>query len=251
MITVANAPLPESFIQRYSVGSPEREMLDIWQNSSQRYNFPSMERLEFEIRLRRAIIDASEALYRSGLRFETFRNSKVNTDYWTRTNDGGWALKSGVKASDAIRDIFVNGRKYGTECATAMQIVYYKALLDLFPEEAYNRIFKDIFMMNWYRIHPVLKDIGQLRKAPDYLPGDRRYIKNPQVDPETPEWQGENVIDLSGGMFYGHGIGRHKLETFVKALNQNRRPDATESAFLMDSAARPDFDRLFSLYRNA
>lgn len=251
MITIANAPLPADFIGRYEAGSPEREMLDIWQNSSQRYNFASLERLEFEIKLRREIIDAAEALYRSGLRFDVFRESKVNPAFWLRKNDGGWYLKPGVKASDAIRDIYENGRKYGTECATAMQIVYYKALLEIFPEETFNRMFKEIELMNWNRIHPILRDVGQLRRAADHLPGDRLYIKNPDVDPETPEWQGENIIDLSGGYYYGHGVGRHKLETFIKSLNQNRRKDAQESAYLMETAARPDFDRLFSLWRNA
>ena len=58
--------------------------------------------------------------------FATFRKSKCNLDFWNRTDEGGFVLKDGVKASEAIHDIFANSPKYATECATAMMIVYIK-----------------------------------------------------------------------------------------------------------------------------
>ena len=82
-----------------------------------------------------------------------------------------------------------------------------------------------------------------------YLPGDRRYFANPDVDPLTPQWQGENVIDLSGDKYYGHGLGVHNAEAIVRALNENRSEDADESAHLLDSAGLPNFKRLFDIYR--
>ena len=58
-----------------------------------------------------------------------------------RTEEGGFLLKDGVKPSEAIKDIFVNSSLYGTECATAMVIVFYGAIVNVFPEEVFDRVF--------------------------------------------------------------------------------------------------------------
>ncbi|MPM98735.1 Protein-glutamine gamma-glutamyltransferase [bioreactor metagenome] len=102
--------------------------------------------------------------------------------------------------------------------------------------------------MNWYSIHPLLSAIGIPVKATDYLLGDRAYFDNPDVNPETPEWQGENVIILPGGLYYGHGIGILPAETMIRALNANRKQDATQPAYLLDQVARPDFKKLADIY---
>lgn len=238
-------------LSRFPENAPEREMIHALANSAENYRYDSMEQLDFELRLRREIINASNALYKSGMNFEIFRDTKCNEDYWDRRDDGGFALKSGVQPAAAIRDIFQNGRKYGTECATAMVMIYYKALLEVFGDEAFNRLFPQIYLMNWHRIDSLLREVGQPRRSKDFLPGDRRYFKNPDVDPETPEWQGENVIDLGGGIYYGHGVGKGRAEYFLKALNGNRRDDADQEAYLMDTAARPNFRRLYGFYQRS
>lgn len=240
---------PDELLTRYPRNSPQREVLHILLESQETYHYESMEQLEFELDLRREIIDGANALYRSGMGFEVFRESRCNGDYWERKNDGGFALRRGVRPSQAIRDIFQNGREYGTECATAMVIIYYKALLEVFGEEVFDELFPKIYLMNWHRIDPLLREIGSPRRAADYLPSDRRYFKNPDVDPETPEWQGENVIDLGGGVYYGHGVGKGPADFFLNALNSNRREDADEEAYLMDKAAWPNFKRLFAAYQ--
>jgi protein-glutamine gamma-glutamyltransferase len=251
MIYINNQPLGADIISEYHENSIEQIIIDKLASSDAAYNYSSLDQLKFELRLRKEIINAAKALYQSGMSFKVFRETTCNQKYWNRMNDGGFALKSGVKPSDAIRDIFINGSMYGTECATAMPIVYYKALLEIFPEDAYNRIFSDIYLMNWHRLGRQLREIGMMQYAKDSLPGDRRYFANPDVNPETPELQGENVIDLGNGLYYGHGMGIYNGETIIRVLNLNRKDDADESAYLMNSAGRPNFKRLSDLYYNS
>ncbi|MDR0838380.1 MAG: protein-glutamine gamma-glutamyltransferase, partial [Oscillospiraceae bacterium] len=162
--------------------------------------------------------------------------------------DGGFEVRRGASPSAAIRDIYENGRMYGTECATAMQLVYYGALLDTVPETAFDRQFSGLQLMNWHDISPALRETGLMSRRADYLPGDRRYFANPDVNLETPEWQGENVIDMGDGTFYGHGMGRYRADEIVSELNRNRRPGSARAAYLMNSAGRPDFERLFGIF---
>lgn len=252
MIIIDNKPLQASAISGlYTQGSVGQVIIDTLTSSEKRYDYESTEELKFEISLREAIISAAKQLQKSGFDFEVFRNSRSNPEYWIRLNNGGFSLKSGVKPSEAVKDIFINGSKYGTECATAMQIIYLKALLNVFPEEAFNRLFKSIYLMNWHIPGRYLSETGAMSRQTDYLPGDRRYFANPDVNPATPEWQGENVIDLSDELYYGHGIGTHKADVFIRALNANRKTGAKREAYLVDAAGRPNFKRLFLLYKDA
>jgi len=250
MINVAGAPLQDSTLG-YPVGSLERAILDALESSGERFNYNSVDELKFELALRRQTVNAANELYKSDMSFKTFRESTCNPEYWTRLSDGGFRLRPNVRASDAIRDIFINSSKYGTECATAMVIVYYKALLDVFGDDRFNQMFDTITLMDWFYIAGELREIGMPTRSSIYLPGDRRYFANPDVDPDTPEWQGENVIVLGPDLFYGHGVGRYNAETLIRILNQNRKPGATRSAYLMDSASRPNYKKLFRLYSSS
>jgi len=239
---------PSPLLGDYAAGSLERKTLELIAASSMTYSYNSLNQLRFEIRMRREIVNAAIALNGTRFAFTVFQSSTCNPEYWIRMPDGGFALRDGVKPSDAIRDIFLQSKLYGTECATAMVIVYYKALLEIFPEEAFNKIFTNIHLMNWQRIERPLREIGLIRRSSTYLPGDRRYIANPDVNPLTPELQGENVIDLGDGRFYGHGFGIHTVDVFIAALNANRRAGAERSAYLMDTVSYPNFKLLSDLY---
>ena len=249
MILINNKPLDAAaLLNEYPENSLERKILNKMSSSGVKYTYESLSDLKFELKMRREIVNAAAALNRSGLEFEVFRKSRANPAYWIRRDDGGFQLRPNVKASDAIRDIYKHGGRYATECATAMQIVYYKALLEIFPEDAFNKMFRGIVLMNWNDISRELREVGVMHRKSDGLPGDRRYFANPDVDPKTPEWQGENVIDMGDGTYYGHGIGRHRAGTIIDALNDNRRRGATREAYLMDAAGLPDFNKLSALY---
>ncbi|MCL1831873.1 MAG: protein-glutamine gamma-glutamyltransferase [Oscillospiraceae bacterium] len=199
---------------------------------------------EFETKLRTAIVDAARALNKSGMKFAVFADTRCNTQYWNRTSNGGWKLASGTDAATAIRDIFDNGYKYATECATAMGIVYYKAISDVYGDELFNRVFTSVYLMDWDVRDPLLRQIGRLRSVTSIIAGDRAYFANLDHAEDLPQWQGENVIVLGDGKYYGHGIGIATADSIINSLNRRRKSDNPRPAYLMDSAARPDFHKL-------
>lgn len=248
MIKILGTPITlDSIINEYVEGSIERKSIEKLNGSSVEYEYSSLEQLKFEMNMRVNIIKASRELLKSRMAFRVFRQTMCNENYWNRTNDGGFELKEGIKPSEAIKDIFNNGTRYGTECATAIVIIYYKALVNIYPEELFNQMFSKIILMNWHYD----RDLGvdYYKDPKDYLPGDCRYFKNPQVDPRTPQWQGENAIDLGDGNYYGHGIGIKNAEGIINHLNGKRKEGATEEAVLLESATRPDFKYLSDKYQ--
>ena len=229
--------------------SLQRSVFDALVQSPVTYDYARVEDLITEIRLRASIVTAARDLAHSGMSFKVFRDSKANPDYWRRNMVGGFVQRADVQPSDAINDIFRNGGLYGTECSTAMVIVWYKALLDIMPEALFNRLFPDIYLMNWEHLDRDMAIVEDTAK--DRLPGDARYFMNPDVDPLTPEWQGENVFYLGDGRYFGHGIGITGEEQIVRALNRERKPNATREAFLMDSVKRQDYAYISRLLQQA
>ena len=239
-----------AILNTYRTGSPEYEFLSTYIDSSHEYIYSSQEELIFETSMRRNIIDASTSLYRGRLAFRIFQESKCNEKYWNRRSDGGFVLREDVKSSDGVADIFANTHLYGTECATAVVIIYYKAVLDSFKANLFDSAFQNIVLMNWRDMDELI-NVSTYRVLPDYVPGDCRYVRNPDVNPLTPEWQGENIISLGNNRYYGHGIGTGNIDYFIRALNRNRIEDSQISAYLMDSATRPDFDGLYRYWKFA
>jgi len=234
-----------SIIHEYKENSVEAISLQKMAESQESYQYDSLEELKFELGLRKEIVNAAINLNSSAFSFAIFHKSKCNPLYWDRTANGGFNLKGGVSAADAIQDIYQNGHKYATECATAMLIVYYKALLSVFTKNKFDKQFPTIYLMNWQIIEPLLKETGI---QADFLPGDRGYFDNPDVNPETPELQGENVIILLDERYYGHGIGIAKADTIIQVLNSNRKRDAQQSAYFMNTVSRPDFKKIAKVY---
>ena len=249
MIKIKGASLDISAMNNeYTPNSLERQILNKMSSSSWEYRYNDSRQLKFELDLRGNIVNAARALNGSRIRFRVFHQSRCNLRYWDRTSNGGFRLKAGVKPSAAINDIFINGSQYGTECATAMMIVFYKALLNVCKSDAFDKLFPQINLMNWNITEPLLKEAGIVKKAADVLPGDRGYFFNPDVSPADPEYRGENVIILPGGMYYGHGIGIATSQKIIRNLNSYRRRNASRSAYLSDSVSRLNFKRLADSY---
>ncbi len=195
--------------------------------------------------MRTNIVEAAKALYAGGANFATFARSRCNERYWTRTENGGFMLNRGVWPSDGIYDIFVNGRLYGFECAGAIIIILYKAVLDTVGGAVFNAYFQNLFLRDWQ----FDRDLRLITTYNNYnaYPGDVLYFKNPDYDPRTPEWQGENVVMLDDNLYFGHGIGIKSGQEIVAGLNRMRRRGSIRSAYLQDSVVSPDFEYLRSL----
>jgi protein-glutamine gamma-glutamyltransferase len=248
MIVIAGRQVGrEAVLSQISSDPIQIRAAEIMLNSDQRYQFRSMDEMKFELAVRSATVKAAKDLNNSNFAFAVFRKSRCNPAYWNREPDGGFRLKPGVKPSDAIKNIYDQSRLYATECSTAMVIVFYKALVDVLPAPLFDSLFPDTYLMNWQSLD---SDLGlRTRHDPEkYMPGNCRYFKNPDVNPLTPEWQGENVIDFGDGLYYGHGIGIRNAEQILRALNQNRKRNATRSAYLMDSSTKLNYSRLYTAY---
>jgi len=230
----------------------ERLILEKMITAETLFTYPSEALLHFELILRRELVNASERLNNSFFTFRLFKDAICNPQYWDKTDEGGFRLKKSANPHEAIRDIRRNSRQYGTECATAIVMVYYLALVEVMPAELFDLLFSDIYLMDWKYLDKDL-GIGTYHGVKDSLPGDCLYFKNPDVNPDTPEWQGENVIQLADGYYYGHGIGIKPAAGIIRDLNRNRSRDSQTTAYLMDLIVKPDFlylGRQFEAFRN-
>ena len=225
-----------------------QEILNNLTNSRKSNIYDSNRELSFDLTLRTYILKASKDLLASGMQFRVFRRAYCNPMFWIRTPMGGFRLRPGVRPSMGIIDIFRNGQFYATECATAIIIVFYKALLDLYDYEIFDQIFNNGFYLYTWNYDPKLAILTSEVDRP--TPGDVVYIKNPQVDPITPEWQGENTVYMGSNYYYGHGIGIRTLQEIIFHLNMHRYPFAMISAFLTKLNTRIDPNEMAKYLNN-
>jgi len=239
MIAIAGRPVqPTGLHGEWRFNAEQQEIIRRMAASPQVFDYPSAEILLFELKLRDHLIKSSRALYMSGLGFSTFENSRCNPDFWIRTTQGGFQLRPDVRPSHGIIDIFQNGRLYATECATAMVIVLYHAVLRSIHRDAFEQLFADLLLYDWrYDKDLHLKTVS----TSTFLPGDILYFANPDFDPATPQWQGENAVYLGGGLYYGHGAGIRSAPSMITFLNEHRKAGAVRSAYLANQATRPGF----------
>ncbi|WP_422659933.1 protein-glutamine gamma-glutamyltransferase [Paenibacillus sp. EC2-1] len=223
----------------------ERSIFQKKKESPVIYRYTSPEALSFELKMRSNIVKAAKALDDSDAAFATFQNSHANEKFWYRTADGALHQRPGVLSSDAINDIFENGPLYGFECATAMVVTLYKAALDTLGKDTFNAYFQDLLLYDWqYDSDLRIRIIQNKNEA---YPGDVVYFENPDFNPNTPQWRGENAIMLSDDKYFGHGIGIKNASEMISALNRRRKPGSTTSAFFSEQVDQLDFEHLRQL----
>ncbi|MGO0063450.1 protein-glutamine gamma-glutamyltransferase [Brevibacillus fluminis] len=233
----------ETIRNQLRLNQTQLEIVERMSASQHVFSYDSLDQLKFELKLRNDIVETAKALNDSGASFASFSRSRANPAYWHLTDFGGFQLRYGVKPSDAILDIFMNGSEYAFECSTAIIIVYYRAVLQSIGARSFNRLFPAILLFDGQFDEGLGLTTQDLSKTV-ILPGDVLYFDNPDYNPETPEWMGENVVYVGNGFFYGHGIGIMGAADMIDNLNTLRKPGARRSAYLMDRVARPDFASL-------
>ncbi|MFJ5624376.1 protein-glutamine gamma-glutamyltransferase [Peribacillus loiseleuriae] len=222
-------------------GSMESVIIQQMQETPVVYSYQSIDELSFELKLRKNIIVSARAMNQGYAEFEIFANSYCNPQYWHLTNTGGFQLRHDVIPSDAIQDIYKNSSLYAFECATATVIIYYHAVLNSMDEHVFNQLFQNLYLYSWH----VDPDLGiQSIHTDHFLPGDIVYFNNPDFDPETSWWRGENAVVLGDGTYFGHGLGMGTAEQMFQALNKERKPGSSQLAYLMNSVIRPSFKHL-------
>ncbi|WP_084405678.1 protein-glutamine gamma-glutamyltransferase [Alteribacter aurantiacus] len=246
MIRINGRNLDLSTVNTAELIPEQRKILNLMVDYRDVYDYTSLHELYFELYLRVHIMRAASGLNSSGASFATFTTSFCNEYVWYRTRRGGFYLRPEIPPHVGINDIFANGSYYAFECAVAIIIVYYKAVLDALGPMMFNRLFPHIYLFSW----EADRDLGLAgHVSTDYIPGDCVYFDSPEYNRATPEWRGENAILMNGDLYFGHGIGIVPAKEILDFLNSKRRPFATRSAFLNNFIVRPNFRYLSQFYR--
>ncbi|MBB6445300.1 protein-glutamine gamma-glutamyltransferase [Bacillus benzoevorans] len=242
MIQLLGRPFSSSDV--WPVGSVERKIVQGMIDDPIVYPYRTIEELRFELKLRKNIIASSRAMNQSDVDFEIFSTARCNPNFWILTGAGGFLLRDDVYPSEAILDIYKNSSLYGFECATAKVILLYHAVLTTIGKTLFNRYFQNLYLYSWHND----PDLG-LKPIPTshFLPGDIVYFNNPEVDPSTIWWRGENAVLLEDGKFFGHGLGIMTSQEIINYLNKMRKPGSNISAYMLNSAARPSYSHLANI----
>nr|WP_275580407.1 protein-glutamine gamma-glutamyltransferase [Metabacillus iocasae] len=228
-------------LQQATLDREKMKLLEKMYEQNEVYEYDNVGQLEFELELRIQIVKAAKLLNESGAKFANFANSKCNEDYWLLTDKGAFILKEDVLPETGIKDIFKNGPLYAFECATAIVIIFYKAILESIHHERFNQLFSGLYLYDW-EYHDNL-DL-YVHKGANVLPGDCVYFQNPDYDPELPHWKGENAIVMGDNLYFGHGIGIRTSEEIISFLNTKRKEGSKTSAFLVEESVRVNTEKL-------
>ena len=172
--------------------------------------FTNEQELIREILFRYTIYDvATRANMYSGARFfqTGLAKAEPNAKYWESIDfGGGIASKEPLtqnNVSNAIDELFSDKVVY--DCATAINAIYFKAQYDFSRSEKKPLRGIGVLRTQLGGWRPGFTMLDDLYVRPR-LPGDMVYLHNPGAT--TPAWQGENLIYLGRGLYYGFGLGR-------------------------------------------
>lgn len=207
---------------------------------------PLGEALRDRIKVGAAIVSACRDMDAASHDFALTDDQTFSKKYWVPDErvESAFSLKPGSSPSAALLDIFADPKRYKFECATAMVIVHYKALLDLLGSSEFDKRCRGLRIGPWvtedYLAKQQKRD-GKVEEASaerraELKPGDYTYIMNWDVSAAGRDggWAGENVIYLGGDLFYGHPFGIAEEGVIVDHLNTLRKARAKRSASMMD-----------------
>lgn len=248
MIHISGVPVQQN--EYWQLGSVEKTIIQQMQNAPVSFSYNSEYELWFELTVRKNIIQSAKEMNNSQAVFTSFAYARCNPRFWQLTRAGGFLLRQDVRPADAILDIYRNSSLYAFECATAIPIIYYHAILNSIGSYLFNALFQNLYLYSW---HTDI-DIGIMTfYSNHFLPGDVLYVNNPDFDPNTPQFRGVNAVLLEDGKLFGHGFNIKTSEEMIEILNQTRKPGSQQSAYLTKLVTRPSFKYLFratSAYRN-
>ncbi len=240
MIQISGVPFQPN--ENWQLGSMEKTMIQQMQNASFLYSYYSEYELLFELQVRKNIIQSAKEMNNSQAVFTTFVYARCNPRYWQLTRGGGFLLRPDVQPADAILDIYRNSSLYAFECATAIPIIYYHAILNSIGSHLFNSLFRDLYLYSWHTD----TDLGiNTFYSNHFLPGDVLYVNNPDFDRRTPHFRGVNAVLLNDGTLFGHGFNIRTSEEMIQILNEKRKPGSHQSAYITKLVTRPSFKYLY------
>ncbi|MET3507937.1 protein-glutamine gamma-glutamyltransferase [Halalkalibacter oceani] len=241
MIVMNGQAVDINQVQLAGVDNQQLNILERLGASSSVYRYDSYDQLAFELHMRVATVQAALLLQESNASFATFETARCNEQYWQLTRQGGFRLKPNVLPQIGIDDIFLQGHQYAFECAVAIVIIFYKATLGSIDKSLFNLLFANLYLFSWQYDEDL--DL-RTHEGDDFIPGDCVYFRNPDYDPASPEWQGENAIVIDRNLFFGHGIGLKTQQGMIDILNTKRRRLSQQSAYLDRHITRPNYNYL-------
>ncbi|WP_066299225.1 protein-glutamine gamma-glutamyltransferase [Bacillus sp. FJAT-29937] len=239
MIQISGVPFQQN--DNWQLGNIEKTIIQQMQNAPDFYTYNFADELLFELKVRKNIIQSANEMNKGQAKFTIFEYARCNPMYWQLTREGGFLLRPDVQPADAIQDIFQNSSLYAFECATAIPIIYYHAILHSIGRYFFNSLFQNLYIYSWHTD----TDLGiNTFYANHFLPGDVVYVNNPDFNRRTPQFRGVNAVLLHDGRLFGHGFNIRSLEEMIPILNENREPGSYQSAYLTKLVTRPSFKYL-------
>lgn len=239
MIQISGVPFQLN--ESWQLGRVEKTIIQQMQKAPVFYSYYSVGEFLFEIKVRKNIIKSANEMNQSQAVFTTFAYARCNTRYWQLTRAGGFLLRPDVRPSDAILDIYRNSSLYAFECATAIPIIYYHAILNSIGSYLFNLLFRNLYLYSWHTD----TDLGIVTfYSNHFIPGDVLYFNNPDFHPNTPQFRGVNAVLLNDGRYFGHGFNIRTAEEMIQILNEKRKPNSRQSAYLTRLVTRPSFNYL-------
>ncbi|MDW2876794.1 MULTISPECIES: protein-glutamine gamma-glutamyltransferase [Bacillaceae] len=239
MIQISGVPFQNQ--ENGQLGSVEKTIMQQMQTAPVLYSYNSEYELLFELTVRKNIIQSAKEMDKSQAVFTSFEYARCNPRYWQLTRAGGFLLRPDVRPADAIIDIYRNGSYYAFECATAIPIIYYHAILNSIGSNGFNSLFQNLYLYSWHTD----TDLGIITFYSDhFISGDVLYVNNPDFDRKTPHFRGVNAVLLEDGRLFGHGFNIRTSEEMIRLLNETRKPDSQQSAYITKLVTRPSFKYL-------